>query len=74
MRLNVTYGFALEGPPDNCAVSNNELSQAAAGKNASFRDVESIHDGNYVVVSRAGALNILQQFAGNQIVHIPAKI
>lgn len=70
----MVYRFTLKRPPYNSTIVDGEFGKAAAGKDASLRDGEAIHDGDYIVTSSASALNIPQQLAGNQVVHILAEV
>lgn len=72
--VDSSYHFALEGPPDDGSVADRELGQTAPGKNAPFGHVEGVHDGDDVVVSRAGALNILDQLCRDELVHVSPKV
>lgn len=66
--------FALERPPDHSSVSNCKLGQATARKNTTLRDIKSIHDGYDIVTSGTSTFNVLKEFAGDQVVHVLAKV
>jgi hypothetical protein len=67
-------GLALERSPDDGAVADGKLCQAIAGQDFAFGDVKGIHDGDDVVAASAGALDILEQLAGDQVVHVAPEI
>jgi len=68
------HRLALERSPNYGTVANRELGQSAAWENAAFRDIKGVHDGDDIVASSAGSLNIPQKLASNQLVHILAEV
>ena len=70
----MTDHFALEGPPDDGPVAHRELCKTTSRKNKPLRDIECIHNGDNVVVAGAGALDVLDQLGGDQVVHVPPKV
>lgn len=70
----LSYRFALEWAPHDSTVANRELSQAAPGQDATLRDVESVHDCDDEVVSRACAFDVLQKLGGDKLVHVAAEV
>ena len=56
----MVYRFTLKRSPDNSTIVYSELGKTTAGKNAPFRDMGGIHDGNNVIAACASALYILQ--------------
>lgn len=66
--------LALERPPDDSAVPDGELSQPRRGENPAIGYVKGVHDGDNVVVPTTGALYVLEQLAGDQIVHVSTKV
>jgi hypothetical protein len=69
-----SYHFALEWPPHHGAVTDGELGEAAPRENAALGDVKCVHDGNDVIVTRACALDILDQLGCDELVHVPPEI
>lgn len=68
------HSLSLERSPHDGAVADGELGETVARKNATLRDVKRIHDGNDIIAASAGTLNILQQLASDQVVHVAAKV
>lgn len=68
------YRFALEGSPDDCSIADSKLGQPIAGKNPALGDVEGVHDGDDVVAPGTRALDIFEQLAGDELMHVAAKI
>ncbi len=70
----MSYHFALERPPHHGAVAHGKFGEAAPGKNAALGDIKRIHDGDNVVVARAGSLDVLDQLRRDELVHVPPKV
>lgn len=68
------YRLALKWPPNDRTISDRKLCQSIPGEDASFRDIESVHDGNDIITTGTGALYIFQELAGDEVVHIAAKV
>lgn len=69
-----SHGFALEWSPNYSSISNGELGQTATWKDTALGDIEGIHDCDNEVSTSAGSLNILQELACDQLVHIATKV
>lgn len=74
MRTGSPYRLALEGPPHHSTVANCKLRQPTSRQYASCGDIEGIHDGYDEVVASAGALDVLQELGGDQLVHVSAEV
>lgn len=68
------YRLALERAPYDGSVSDGKLGQAVAGEDAPFRNVKRVHDGDDVVAAGTGSLDVLEQLAGDQVVHVAPKV
>ena len=53
---------------------DGKLGKAATGKNATLGNVSCVHDGDDIVAARASSLNILQQLASYELVHVLAEV
>jgi len=69
-----SYSLALERSPNHSLVSNCELGQPATWKDLPFGDVKGVEDGDDVVSTSAGSLNVLHQLPSDQLVHVAAKV
>ncbi|KAL3961810.1 hypothetical protein ACCO45_003333 [Purpureocillium lilacinum] len=56
------------------SIPDRELGQPIARQNPTLGNVERVHDRDDVVAAGTGALDVLQQLAGHQLVHISAEI
>lgn len=68
------YRLALERPPHHGAVSDGELCEARAGEHAALRNVKGVHDDDDVIVSGTGTLHVADQLAGDELLHVAAKV
>lgn len=68
------YRFTLKRPPDDSSVSDGELSESTARQYATLGNIERVHDRYDVIAAGAGSLNIRQQLACDQIMHVFAEI
>lgn len=74
MRTGLSYRLALEGPPHHSAVANCKLGQPTSRQNTSCGDIERVHDRYDEVVASAGALDILQELGGDQLMHVSTEV
>ena len=70
----VPYSLILEWTPDNRSVSNSELGEPAARDNATFRNIECVHNRDNVVLSGTGSLHIAEELRSDQLVHVLAEV
>jgi hypothetical protein len=62
--------LAFERPPHHSAISDSEFSHTETREDSTFRDFESIHDGDDKVAASACAFDILQELACHELVHV----
>jgi len=70
---NCINSFTLEGSPDNSSIPNCELGQTTPRQDASFRNIERVHDCDDEISARTCALDIFEQSCRNKFMHVFGK-